>query len=110
MKELAEVGVEAVAFVSVNDAFVMDAWGKDYQPSAQDSNIRMLADPEGRFTAAMGMTFGGKVVSMLGNKRAYRYAVIVDGGVIAGFQLDETGINNTKAENLLAILSKGCAE
>ena len=65
---------------------------------------------EGRFTAAMGMTLGGKVVSMLGNKRAYRYAVIVDGGVIAGFQLDETGINNTKAENLLAILSKGCAE
>ena len=35
MKELAEVGVEAVAFVSVNDAFVMDAWGKNYQPSAQ---------------------------------------------------------------------------
>jgi peroxiredoxin len=57
MAELREVGVQVVAFVSVNDAFVMDAWGRDtthFAPSAQECGILMLADPEGDLMRAMG--------------------------------------------------------
>jgi len=113
MAELKEVGAEVVAFVSVNDAFVMDAWGKlsteqdgTHQvrvPSAQDAGIRMLADPEGHLMRAMGMAMT-KVVGVLGNERAYRYSLVASGGVITDFQLDEQGIKATAAENLLKVL------
>ena len=74
MEKLKEVGVEVVAFVSVNDVFVMDAWGLGYTPSAQDRQVRMLADPCGNLMRAMGMTMAN-VVDVLGNERAFRSAL-----------------------------------
>ena len=93
-----------VAFVSVNDAFVMDAWGKNYAPTAQEVGVRMLADPEGNLMRAMGMAMT-KVVAVLGNERAYRYALTVSGGLITSFHLDEQGITKTAAENILKSFS-----
>jgi len=105
MEKLKEVGVEVVAFVSVNDVFVMDAWGLGYTPSAQDRQVRMLADPCGNLMRAMGMTMAN-VVDVLGNERAFRYAVICDDNKITHFELDESGITKTAVENIIKILEQ----
>src|ERR1700761_1287818 len=49
-------GVDTIACISVNDAFVMDAWGKDQHV---DGKILMLADGNGEFAKAMGLTMDG---------------------------------------------------
>src|SRR5450432_4748345 len=49
-------GIDTIACVSVNDAFVMGAWGKD---QGSDGKVRMLADGNGDFTRAVGLVMGG---------------------------------------------------
>ena len=55
----------------ITQVFVMDAWGLNYSPSAQELSVRMLADTCGNLMRAMGMTME-KVVKVLGNERAFR--------------------------------------
>jgi peroxiredoxin len=75
--ELKGKGVQTIACVSVNDAFVMDAWSK-----AQGSGDKgmMVADGDGDFTRAMGLELDGTANGL--GKRSQRYSMIVDNGVI----------------------------
>jgi peroxiredoxin len=79
-------GVDAVACVSVNDVFVMGAWGKDQK--AEDK-VMMLADGNGDFAKAMGLVMDGSKFGM-GN-RSQRYAMVVDDGVVEALSVEAPG-------------------
>src|SRR5437763_9467576 len=68
-------GVDAIACISVNDAFVMGAWGKDQKA---DGKVMMLGDGNGEFTQAMGLTMDGSKFGL--GTRSQRYAMIVENG------------------------------
>lgn len=79
-------GVDTVACVSVNDVFVMDAWGKDQKSG---DTVQMLADGNGTFADAVGLTMDGSGFGM--GTRSQRYAMIVDDGVVTGLFVEEPG-------------------
>lgn len=79
-------GVDKIACLSVNDAFVMDAWGKDQKVG---DNILMLADGNADFTKAMGLVMDGSGYGM-GN-RSKRYAMVVKDGVVKELFVEEPG-------------------
>ena len=90
-------GVDAIACVSVNDAFVMGAWGKDQKAG---DKVHMLADGNGDFTRAVGLEMDGTKFGM--GKRSQRYAMIVDGGVIKDLFVEKPGaFEVSAAENVL---------
>ena len=90
-------GVDEIACVSVNDAFVMGAWGKDQK---SDGKVRMLADGNGDFTKAMGLEMDGSRFGM--GKRSQRYAMLVDNGVVKTLDVEEPGaFNVSSAEHML---------
>lgn len=89
--------VDTVVCLSVNDAFVMGAWGKDQNAD----NILMLADGDGAFTRALGLE---KDTGSFGGVRSQRYAMIVEGGVVSLLNVDETGVDKSSAETILAAL------
>ena len=92
-------GVDTIACLSVNDAFVMDAWGK-----AQNAEeILMLADGNGAFTDAVGLTLDASGFGM-GN-RSQRYAMVVNDGVVASLHVETgPGVEASAAETILAEL------
>jgi peroxiredoxin len=93
-------GVAEVVCISVNDAFVMDAWGKQSQAGGK---VRMLADGNGTFTKALGLDFDGSGFGM--GQRSQRYAMIVrDGTVEKLFVEPGPGLNVSSAEAVLAAL------
>ena len=79
-------GVDTVACVSVNDAFVMDAWGKA-QNAGQ--NVVLLADGNGEFAKATGTEMDGKGYGL--GTRSQRYAMVVEDGVVRHFALEKPG-------------------
>ena len=79
-------GVDAIACVSVNDAFVMGAWGDQQKVG---DNILMLADGNGELTKALGLEMDGSRFGM--GKRSQRFAMIVDNGVITQLNVEEPG-------------------
>ena len=92
-------GVDTIACLSVNDAFVMDAWGK-----AQNAEeILMLADGNGAFTEAVDLTLDASGFGM-GN-RSQRYAMVVNDGVVASLHVETgPGVEASAAETILAEL------
>jgi len=98
-EKLASAGAEVVACVSVNDPFVMAEWGK---AQSTEGKVRMIADPRGEFTKAMG--FELDLTGALGNIRSQRYACIVEDGVVTHIEVDSQGIKNTTSENMLSKL------
>ena len=78
-------GIDSIACIAVNDAFVMDAWGKAH---GADGKIRMLADPAGAFTKAIGLDVDAAV---LGGTRSKRYAMIVEDGTVTHLQVEPDG-------------------
>ena len=93
-------GVDEIACVSVNDAFVMGAWAKDQNAGGK---VRMLADGNGDFTRAMGLEMDGTRFGM--GKRSQRYAMIVDNGVVKALDVEEPGaFNVSSAEHVLGQL------
>lgn len=107
-EEFKEKGVDEVYCISVNDAFVMYQWGK----SLGLEKVKLLPDGSGDFTRRMGMLIRKNHLGF--GDRSWRYAMIVDDGVISGW-FEEPGINDegldddpygeTSPENLLAWLS-----
>ena len=82
-------GVEVIACVSVNDAFVMGAWGNAHHA---DGKVRMLADPLATFTKAVGL----EVEALgLGGTRSKRYALLIDDGVVKAIHLEPDGFGLT---------------
>jgi glutaredoxin/glutathione-dependent peroxiredoxin len=82
--EIKKKGVDTIACVSVNDAFVMDAWGKDKGAAGK---VLMLADGNGEFTKAMGLDFDGSGIGF--GLRSQRYAVVVQDGVVKHLAVEE---------------------
>lgn len=89
-------GVDTIACVAVNDAFVMDAWGK-----AQNAEeILMLADGNGEFTEALGLELDGSGFGM--GQRSQRYAMIVDDGTVTQLNVEPgAGIDVSSAETIM---------
>lgn len=79
-------GVDTIACISVNDAFVMDAWGKDQK---SDGKVLMLADGNGEFTEKMGLVMDGSKFGL--GKRSQRYAMVVQDGVIKTLNVEAPG-------------------
>ena len=79
-------GVDEIACVSVNDAFVMGAWGKDQKA---DGKVHMLADGNGDFTRALGLEFDASKFGM--GKRSQRYSMVVDNGVVKSINVEQPG-------------------
>lgn len=74
-------GVDEVICISVNDPWVMQAWGE--QTGAAAAGITMLADASGAFTKAIGMDFDAEAVGFSG--RSKRYALMAEDGVVKVF-------------------------
>ncbi|KAM9788856.1 peroxiredoxin-5, mitochondrial [Neosynchiropus ocellatus] len=103
-QDLRSKGVEEVACVSVNDAFVMAAWGKE---QGAEGKVRMLADPTGAFTKAVDLLLDSdEIVAVLGNKRSKRYAMVVEDGVVTKIKVepDGTGLTCSLASSILTEL------
>ena len=79
-------GVDAIACVSVNDAFVMKAWGES---QGVGDDVIMLADGNGDFTKALGLGMDGSKFGM--GPRSQRYSMIVDDGVVKTLNVEEGG-------------------
>jgi len=91
-------GVDTVACMSVNDVFVMHAWGQ----SANAEHLMMLADGNAEFTAALGLELDGTGLGM--GKRSQRFAMIVDDGVVSLLNVDAGALEGSSAEAVLAAL------
>ena len=75
--ELKATGVDTIACIAVNDAFVMDAWAK---AQGAGDRVLMLADGNAEFSKAVGLDFDGSNFGM--GLRSQRYAVVVEDGVV----------------------------
>jgi len=91
-------GVDTVACMSVNDVFVMHAWGQ----SANAEHLMMLADGNAEFTAALGLELDGTGFGM--GKRSQRFAMVVDDGVVSMLNVDAGALEGSSAEAVLAEL------
>ncbi|XP_020376471.1 peroxiredoxin-5, mitochondrial [Rhincodon typus] len=103
-EELKKKGIEIIACISVNDAFVMSAWGKDQKT---DGKVRMLADPTGEFTRAVGLELDKEqLIAALGNKRCQRFVMVLDDGVVKQLQVEQdgTGLNCSLASHTLKLI------
>ena len=93
-------GVDAIACLSVNDAFVMRAWAED---QAVGEDIVMLADGGADFTKAVGLDFDASRFGM--GLRSQRYSMIVDDGVVKELNVEQGGeFRISSAEYLMAQL------
>lgn len=92
-------GVDTIACLSVNDAFVMDAWGK-----AQNADhILMLADGNGDFTQMLGLELDGRGFGM--GTRSQRYAMIVEDGTVTTLNVEPGGgVDVSSAETIMEAL------
>ena len=79
-------GVDEIICVSVNDPFVMKAWGE--ATGAGEAGLTLLADGTGAFTKAIGMDFDAPPVGLMG--RSKRYAMLVEDGVVAILNVEES--------------------
>ena len=97
-QEILGKGVDQIVCLSVNDAFVMDAWGKD---KGAGSMILMVGDGNGDFTEATGLAMDGSGFG-LGN-RSLRYSMIIDDNSITKLNLESNPgeIAESSAEKIL---------
>jgi len=84
--ELAAKGVDEIVCTSVNDVFVMGAWG---DAAGTGDKVRMLADGNGTFAEAIGLTMDGSGFGM--GQRSARYSMIVKDGVVSELNVEEGG-------------------
>ena len=93
-------GVDDIACLSVNDAFVMGAWGKD---QGAGDKVRMLADGSADFTRAAGLEFDLSDKGL--GVRSKRYAMVVEDGVVKALNLEDGGgLTISSAESILDVL------
>ena len=93
-------GVDTVACIAVNDAFVMAAWGKE---QGTDGRLTMLADGSAAFTKAIGLELD--LVGRGMGTRSQRYALIAQDGKVTHLAVEQPGgFEVSKAESILANL------
>ena len=79
-------GVDAIACMAVNDAFVMGAWGK---ASSTDGKVMMLADGNGEYARALGLELDARGFGM--GMRGQRFAIVVNNGVASHVNVEAGG-------------------
>ena len=95
-EELKAKGVDEIAATAVNDAFVLNAWNK----ANGSGDITMLADGNGDFANALGLTMDGSGYGM--GTRGQRFSMIVDDGVVQELNVEKPGdFNVSSAEHML---------
>ncbi len=93
-------GVDKIVCMSVNDAFVMNAWAKDQNA---DGKVVMLADGNGDFARALGLVMDGKGFGM--GERAQRFSAIIENGVVKTLNVEAPGaFEVSSAEHMLSQL------
>lgn len=93
-------GVDTIACMSVNDAFVMHAWGDNQNVG---DKVMMLADGNGEYTRALGLEMDASGFGM--GTRSRRFAIVVDDGVATHVALEEGGkLDVSAADKILAEL------
>jgi peroxiredoxin len=100
--DLKAAGIDLIACVSVNDVFVMNAWGK-----AQDvgDDVLMLADGNAAFAKAVGLSFDGSKFGM--GERSQRYSMVVKDGVIDKLNVEGGGEFRVSAADYMLEQLKG---
>jgi peroxiredoxin len=99
-EDLKAKGVDTVACISVNDAFVMGAWG---EAQGVGDAVLMLADGNGEFTSAVGLEMDGRGFGL--GVRSRRYAAILDDGVVTNLFVEQGGgLEVSSADSVLAAL------
>ena len=97
--ELKAKGVDEIVATAVNDAFVMGAWNK----AAGSDDITMLADGNGDFAEAVGLTMDGSGFGL--GKRGQRFSMIVEDGVVKELNVEAPGdFSVSSAEHMLGQL------
>ena len=93
-------GVADVVCLSVNDAFVMNAWSKDQNAAGK---VTMVADGNGEFTKKMGLEMDASKFGM--GLRSQRYAMLVDNGVVKKLEVEEPGaFKVSSADHMLGLV------
>ncbi len=94
--EIKAKGVDNIVCMSVNDVFVMGAWGD----SQNAENIIMAADGNGEYASALGLTMDGSGFGM--GTRSQRFAMIIDDGVVTHLGLEDgPGLENSSADAIM---------
>ncbi|GAA4662878.1 peroxiredoxin [Massilia kyonggiensis] len=94
--QLKAKGVDEIWCISVNDAFVMGAWGRDQKATGI---VRMMADGSATFTKALGLEF--VLVAKGFGVRSKRYSMLVQDGVVKQLNVESGGFDVSSAETLL---------
>jgi len=98
--DLFAAGIDEIWCVSVNDAFVMNAWGRQ---QATGGKIKMIADGSAHFSHALGLEQDLTARGM--GIRSHRYAMVVDDGVVATLNVEAPGeFQVSDAESIMAVL------
>jgi peroxiredoxin len=98
--EIRKKGVDDIICMSVNDAFVMKAWGED---RGAGDKVRLIADGNGDLTKALGLQFDGSGIGF--GLRSQRFAAIIENGVVKTLAVDAGGkFEVSSAEAILAAL------
>ncbi len=98
--DLVAKGVTTVACISVNDPFVMNAWGEAQHVG---DAVLMLADGNGEFAAAVGLEMDGSGFGL--GTRSQRYAMVIEDGVVTALQVEAgPGLTVSAADAVLALL------
>lgn len=98
--ELLAKGVSTIACISVNDPFVMGAWGEAREVG---DRVLMLSDGNGEFTRAVGLEMDGRGFGL--GTRSRRYAAVLQDGVVESLHVEEgPGLEVSSAESVLAAL------
>ncbi|KAA6419589.1 hypothetical protein WJX79_010515 [Trebouxia sp. C0005] len=88
--KLTKAGAEVIACLSINDAFVMAAWGT---ANGSSGKVRMLADQAGELTKALGVELDS--VDMLGNVRCKRFSAVIVDNVIKTMNVEDNSLEAT---------------
>ena len=97
MDKVKKKGITKVICISINDPYVMDAWGKSYNALGK---IIMVGDSRGEFTKSIGAEIDLKFAKGLGI-RSGRYTMLIDGGVLKKVVEEVGKCETTTAENFL---------
>jgi peroxiredoxin len=89
-------GVDEIWCISVNDAFVMGAWGRDQKATGI---VRMMADGNGAFSKALGLDADFSKFNM--GTRSQRYSMLVEDGVVKQLNVEKSGFEVSNAETML---------
>ncbi|MBT4996385.1 MAG: peroxiredoxin [Hellea sp.] len=96
VSEFKEKGIDTIACTSVNDVFVMDAWGKD---QGLKGEIILLADGNGSFAKAVGLELDGSGLGM--GSRSQRYAMVINDSVVENVFVEKGGEFKVSAADYL---------